>query len=128
MAYSYFGKTAKDICEIMNFGQAKVGVVNEVIKKNAELLKSTADIVDLVIVLFISGKSTMTNIIEGMKNSFNVELSENDIVPMIYEKVSYILKEKLKGEFNSYYMKIGSRYEAEKAFKKMCIDISKMSL
>ena len=128
VAYTYFGKTTEEICDKLEVRRSKAKIIEEVILKNTELLASTSDIVRMIISTFIDGTMSMTDILSGIHNSFNISVTEEEIVPRIYEVETIKLKERLRVEFDNLYTRVGNSLEAERAFKKMCIDISKMSL
>lgn len=126
VAYRYFGKTDKEICDIIGIEASKASSISDVVKKNGELLISTSEITAILIDLFLDHKVEMQDLLKSIKSSFGIDITEDDIIAMIYNAGADKLIKKLKGEFNALYMSIGSIKEAERAFKKMCIDISKL--
>ena len=87
---------------------------------------STSEITAILIDLFLDHKVEMQDLLKSIKSSFGIDITDDDIIAMIYNAGADKLIKKLKGEFNALYMSIGSIKEAERAFKKMCIDISKL--
>lgn len=126
VAYRYFGKTDKEICDIIGIEASKASSISDVVKKNGELLISTSEITAILIDLFLDHKVEMQDLLKSIKSSFGIDITDDDIIAMIYNAGADKLIKKLKGEFNALYMSIGSIKEAERAFKKMCIDISKL--
>lgn len=126
VAYRYFGKTDKEICDIIGIEASKASSISDVVKKNGELLVSTSEITAILIDLFLDHKVEMQDLLKSIKSSFGIDITDDDIIAMIYNAGADKLIKKLKGEFNALYMSIGSIKEAERAFKKMCIDISKL--